>query len=144
MTILAADENFSLIVTLYIDVVGDKKENFIHHLDHHLKSDNWAKYPEMNNVYLKDTYIVQSPKSLKLTKNEFAKDMQALFDVSTTHLIEHCPCAKPMKGIAQLGNLGHVTFSIGFNSTKKTFKVSCKEFKSYGDSPDLFAEFENL
>jgi len=144
MALLAESGISPLIVTLYIDILGDKVEDFRYHLDHHLKSDNWAKYPEMDNIYLKDSYIVQSPHDYKRTKAEFAKDLQDLFSVSTTQLIEHCPCAKPMRGIAQLGNLGHVAFTINFSATKKKFKVSCKEFKCYGDSPDLFAEYENL
>ena len=138
------DDIFPLVVTLYVDVLEDKKEIFTQHLDHHLKSDNWGKHSEASTVYIKNNYFVQSPRNFKTTKNEFAKDLQSLFDVSTKQLIEHCSCEKPITGLAQLGNLGHVTFEIDFNTTKKKFKVSCSEFKSYGDSPDLFAAFENL
>ncbi len=133
----------SLMVTLYIDVLESDKENFSKHLDHHLKSDNWAKPLESNCVYFKDNYIVDDATDFEVTKDTFASDLQDLFNVSTTQLVKHCSSKEPMQGVAQLGNLGHVVFNIKFDKKKSAFTVTSSKYTSYGDSPDLFAQFEN-
>lgn len=134
---------YPLVVTLCIDVLDNNKEDFAHHLEHHLKSDNWTRHLNASTIYIKDSYFVEFPHDFELALSEFAQDMQDLFSVSTSQLIKYCSCEEPIQGIAHLGNLGHVTFNITFDATTEKFTVLCSKLSSYGTEDDIFAAFEN-
>lgn len=137
------NDNIALVVTLYIEVLEKNEEIFRKHLDHHLKSDNWIKQAPFVHTYIKNNYIVENAKDFAMSLQDFKTDMQALLAAPTNKEILACTKSEtPMHGIAQLGNLGHVNFTITFDAKAQKLTITCEPITSYGEEIDVFANFE--
>lgn len=137
------NDNIALVVTLYIEVLEKNEKTFRQHLDHHLKSDNWIKQAPLVHTYIKNNYIVENTKDFALSLQDFKTDMQALLAAPTNKDIIACTKTDaPMRGIAQLGNLGHVFFEVSFDKDSKKLTITCEPITSYGEEIDVFANFE--
>ncbi len=125
------------VVTMHFEVLDDNSEELLDHLDYQLKSDNWTLISDKTPLYIKNNYLFSMPNDFDDVIQEFNQDLQAIFSVSVTKLLSNCSCEQPFTGIAHIGNLGHVSFSINHSKDSNKFEISCIKFHEYGHNINL-------
>ncbi len=127
----ASGENLDFCVTTIFDILDKNVSELQKSLDYQLKSDNWACVSEKNNIYVKNNYLFSGSDDFDVIVKEFMQDIQEIFSISAKNLAKNCSSAKPFAGFAQIGNFGHVEFTVKFNKKSEEFTVSCKIFNGY-------------